>query len=269
MKKKCNLKGIICYYSGSGNTKLACAYLKNKIENADFELYNIVKNDAPDFDRYDFVGFATFADFYAPPKLMYSFVERISNHNGKRAFVFNTYGGISGRTIKAFSDLVEGAGFDVLTGFSLHMPESHPPSRKRGFASDNSPKEKDLKQFNDFIADLDNILSDIKLNKKVQKRKLRISLIGRILPISKRTQAKKDFGIQKLNEELCIECGVCMRGCPYEAITMNPKPVVDHDVCAGCWYCYNHCKQKAIFTKKLTGDYQYPKPNENVKSKLK
>jgi len=35
------MKGIICYYSGSGNTKLAMEYLTRKITNTDFELYDI------------------------------------------------------------------------------------------------------------------------------------------------------------------------------------------------------------------------------------
>lgn len=262
------MKGIICYYSGSGNTKLAINYIKNNIKNADFELYDIVKNDVSDFSKYDFAGFATFTDFGAPPKLMYSFIDKISNQNGKNAFVFNTFGAISGKTVKVFDKLVSGAGFNVLTGFSLHTPESYPPMRKRGMAYDNSPKEKDLKQFDDFISDLDTIIEDIKSDKEIKKRKLNISLMGRLLPVYKRTQAKKEFGIQNVNEELCTECSVCMKGCPYGAITMEPKPVFNHDICAGCWYCYNHCKQKAIYIPKFNGDYQYPKPNDNIKSKL-
>jgi len=262
------MKGIICYYSGSGNTKLACVFIKNKIKNVEFELYNIVKNDVPDFSEYDFVGFASFTDFGAPPKYMYSFVEKISNQNGKNAFVFNTYGSISGKTILEFDKLVSEAGFKVLTGFSLHTPESYPPMRKRGMAFNNSPKDKDLKQFNEFVTDLDTIINDVKTLKVVEKRKLTIKLIGNLLPVYKRTQAKKDFGIQNVNEELCAECSICMKGCPYEAITMDPKPVFNHDICAGCWYCYNHCKQKAIYTPKFKGDYQYPKPSDLLRSKL-
>ena len=262
------MKGIICYYSGSGNTKLACNYLKNKIKNADFELYNIVKNDIPDFGEYDFVGFASFTDFGAPPKLMYMFVEKISNQNGKNAFVFNTFGAISGKTIREFDKLVSEAGFKVHTGFSLHTPESYPPMRKRGMAYNNSPKEKNLNQLDEFITDLDTIINEVKSSKEVEKRKLKLKLMGRLLPVYKRTQAKKDFGIQNVKKELCAECGVCMNGCPYEAITMDPKPIFNQGICAGCWYCYNHCKQKAIYTPKFSGDYQYANPNENLKSKL-
>ena len=45
------MKGIICYYSGSGNTKLALEYMSKKITNTDFELYNIVRNEVPDFTK--------------------------------------------------------------------------------------------------------------------------------------------------------------------------------------------------------------------------
>ncbi len=262
------MKGIICYYSGSGNTRLVCNYMKSKIQNVDFELYNIVRNDVPDLSEYEIVGFASFTDFGAPPKYVYTFVEKIGNQNGKNAFVFNTFGANSGKTLTELGKLVSKAGFNVLTGFSLHTPESYPPMRKRGMAFDNSPKKKTLKELDDFILDLDSIISDLKSDTKVNKRKLKISFEGRLLPVFKRSQAKKDFGIQNVNPELCIECSVCMKGCPYEAIIMNPKPVFNHDICAGCWYCYNHCKQKAIYTSKFSGDYQYANPNAEIRSKL-
>ena len=77
-----------------------------------------------------------------------------------------------------------------------------------------------------------------------------------------------DFGMQDVNDSLCIECGTCEKICPYGAITMDPKPVFDHDICNGCWACYNHCNQKAIFTEKLSGEFQYPKPEKQLVDKL-
>ncbi len=263
------MKGIICYYSGSGNTKLALQYLSKKVDNVDFELFNIIKNDIPDFSKYNIVGFATFADFGAPPKLMYSFMEKIEKQNKKNAFVFNTFGFISGKTLKELGNLASKSGFNVHSGFSLHTPENYPPMRKMGRDYDNAPNPKELQLFDNFINDLKNIVGDLESGRTVEKRKLKSAFIGKLLPSFKRTQAKKDFGIQNVNEKLCNECGVCMKGCPYEAITMNPKPIFDHDICAGCWYCYNHCKQKAIFTPKFSGDFQYPKTGETLRKKLK
>ena len=263
------MKGIICYYSGAGNTTLAIEYLARKIKNTDFELYNIVRNEVPDFTGYDVVGFASWADFGAPPKLMQSFMARISNQKSKNAFVFNTFGAFSLKTLKVFGQWAEEAGFNVVTGYSFHMPENYPPMRKMGFANDKAPKPKEMAKFDKFIADFDTILADIKAGNAIENRKLKTDFMSLIMPAYPRTKAKEDFGVQVLNSELCNECGVCFRGCPYEAITMDPKPVFNHDICAGCWYCYNNCKQKAITTPKFKGEHQYPKPIDEVKRKLK
>ena len=265
MKK---IKGIICYYSGSGNTKLACEYLSRKIENADFELRNIVREKAPDFSAYDIAGFATFTDFGAPPQYMYSFVKNIVPQNGKTAFVLNTYGFISFKTLPALRDLVESAGFSVFTGFSLHTPESYPPMRRRGRDFDNAPNPKELMAFDEFVTRLDAAIGGMRSGRVITFERIKYPSILALVPGYSRKKAKSDFGIQNVKAELCNECGVCAKGCPYGAIALDPKPVFDHEKCRGCWYCYNHCRPKAIYTKRFRGEYQYPKPSDELRRKL-
>ena len=68
------MKGVILYYSGSGNTKLACQYISRNLTNIEIELFNMVKAEKiPDFDPFDIVGFATFTDFGDPPFLVQNF----------------------------------------------------------------------------------------------------------------------------------------------------------------------------------------------------
>ena len=57
------MKGIILYYSGSGNTRLACQYIAKNITGMEFDLFNVVKETNPEFKLYGLVGFATFTDF--------------------------------------------------------------------------------------------------------------------------------------------------------------------------------------------------------------
>ena len=161
------MKGIICYYSGSGNTKLAIEYLSKKITNTNFELYDIVKKEVPDFTNYDVAGFATFTDFGGPAQLMYSFFDKIKMQKDKPAFVFNTFGFISVRTLKELGNLATSKGFNVISGFSLHTPENYPPMRKRNKAYNDAPKPKELSNFDRitffhnfpfFIALLNNIV---------------------------------------------------------------------------------------------------------------
>jgi len=263
------MKGIIFYYSNSGNTKLAVEYLKSKIKNVEFELFNIVKNNPPNLLDYDIVGFSAWADFGGASQLFCSFVEKLEKQNNKIAFVFNTCGMLPGKTLPHMKRLVESKGFDVIAGYSLHTPESYPPLRKRGINFNNAPKEKELKNFDEFISKLSSIFEAIKENKPFEKIEIKVNPLMNLFKLPSRMSAKKDFGIQKVNEELCKECGVCANGCPYEAITLNPKPVFNHEKCMGCWFCYNHCTPKAIFTEKFKGDFQYPKPIEVLQEKLR
>ena len=261
------MKGIICYYSGSGNTKLACEYIKKKISNADLELYNIIRNVIPDFSVYDIVGFATFTDFWGVPQYFHDFFERINSTPGMNAFAFNTYGFISGKTLRQLIQLAKNKQLNVFAGYSLHTPENYPPMRVRNMTFDNAPKPSELKNFDAFISKLDFILGGIAKGKETEKE-IKIGLINRILPAFARTQAKKDFGQQDVDKSICTKCGVCAKGCPYEAINLNPYPVFDHSKCFGCWFCYNHCPTKAIFTKKFNGIGHYSKPINTLMDKL-
>ncbi len=261
------MKGLICYFSGSGNTKLAMQYLTSKIKNIEFELCNIRKENNPDFKKYELIGFATYTDFYAPPRYFYSFFEGIKAQHFKYAFVFNTYGCISSDTLQKLKKLAEMKGFKILSGHSLHCPESYPPMRKSRLTFDFSPNRKELTRFDNFIDNLSIQIEDIKNNKDPKYVQIKSPILSYIIQYS-RGKAKKDFGIQNINESLCDACGTCAELCPYKAIRLNPKPIFDHDKCNGCWVCYNHCTRKAIYAKKFRGDFQYPKPNDKLVKKL-
>ena len=77
------------------------------------------------------------------------------------------------------------------------------------------------------------------------------------------------MGEKFVDKSLCSECGICEKVCPYGAVELNPTPVFDQNKCYGCWSCYNHCPEKAIYTKKLRGVGHYSEPNEQLRKKLK
>jgi dihydroorotate dehydrogenase (fumarate) len=49
-----------------------------------------------------------------------------------------------------------------------------------------------------------------------------------------------------LIEEKCTKCELCVRVCPYFAITMQDKITFDHDMCFGCGLCISKCPTKAL-----------------------
>ena len=259
------MKGMICYYSGSGNTKLACEYIIGNLKGIEMDMHNIVKDGIPDLNNYDLVGFATFTDYWAPSILIEDFIKKLPQQKSKPAFVFNTYGFISGKTQKIFAEQVTARGFKVIAGHALHTPENFPPMIMAGRANEQAPNDKELKNFKDFISQLNSQVAQLGKGKELKKGKVK----GAMLPAFPRTKAKDDMGEKFIDEALCTECGVCKASCPYVAIHLDPKPIFDLDKCYGCWVCFNHCPTKAIYTNKFRGEGHYPKPIDGLKEKLK
>lgn len=263
------MKGIICYYSGFGNTKLACQYIIKNIKNIEIDIFNIVKDGMPDLRKYNIVGFAAFTDFLGPPYLVQTFIEKLPQQNNKLAFVFNTYGFIGGKTLKILDKWVTAKGFKVIAGHSLHTPESYPPMIAGGRGNEQAPDKKEMNEFNSFISELGRLLYLLGEGKEIQRKKTGVGLLNSLLPVFSRSKARKDMGEKYIDDALCKECGTCEKSCPYEAIKLNPKPIFNMAKCYGCWACYNHCPNKAIYTKKYRGIANYPKPHNQLMEKLK
>lgn len=267
--EKAALKGIICYYSGSGNTRLACQYIQNKVRSVSFEMFNITKGGIPDLSSYAAAGFATFTDFLNPPQLFLNFMDRLERQQNKPAFVFNSYGFINGRTCRTLAGKAGAKGFLVIAGHSLHMPESFPPMIAGGHGNEQAPDEKELEQFRQFVSRLDSALSLVTTGKAGELKKAKFNLASALWPPLPRTRSRNDMGLKYVDEDLCDECGICEKICPYSAVQLDPKPVFDMTKCYGCWSCYNHCPHKAIYTRKYRGRGHYPKPIDSVREKLK
>lgn len=262
------MKVLICYYSGSGNTKLCCNYIGNKLRDCSVDLFDIVRDRSLNIDNYDVIGFATFTDLLAAPQKFIDFVDSLKQQNNKPAFVFNTFGFITGHTIDHMRRLVKNKGFSVLAGHALHVPENYPPMIRAGKGFEDAPNSKEMNKFNRFIDNLELSLASVNSD-MIISHKIKIPFLFRLIPVFSRRITKKEFGIHNVKSELCRECGLCAKGCPYDAITMDPKPVFNHDKCHGCWYCYNICRNKAVYTPKFSGECQYPKPIDKLREKLK
>lgn len=261
------MKGLICYFSTTGNTLLACRYLARKVKNIDFDLYDITQNGLPDLDSYQVIGFAAFADFFSPSALICDFIHRLPQQNHKYAFIFNTYGNINGQTLKVLRDLVAKKGFTVIAGHALHTPENYPPMISRGISRAKAPNQRELEHFESFITHFDLLLHDLVQGKTLPEAKIKIGF-NRILPPPSREFARKAMGEKLVNLELCTACGICKKHCPYQAIELQPKPTFNSTKCYGCWSCFNHCPTHAIYTKQIKSGH-YPKPNEPLRNKLK
>jgi len=263
-----NLKGTFCIYSGSGNTRLACEYIASKLPRVEFDLIDVVQEEDVRLEPYDVVGFATFTDFFALPRRFQTFLKELPPQEGKPAFVFNTYGSFSGKTLKILGDLAADKGFNVLAGHSLHTPESYPPLNALGITSETSPDEEELEAFNRFIDRLAAKILVVETGEEIEADGVHLGLLNRLIPALPRTTSRTLMSDLHVDAERCTECGLCEQLCPYDAIVLDPKPVFDAERCYACWACYNHCPEKAIYTKRYKDVGHYPEPNARLQQKL-
>lgn len=58
-----------------------------------------------------------------------------------------------------------------------------------------------------------------------------------------------------IDQKICVACGVCMKACPRNAISIyrGCYAVVDEEKCVGCGLCGKHCPAGCI-CKKERGD---------------
>jgi len=261
------VKGLICCYSGTGNTRLACEAIARGVESVTFELFDVVRDGVPDLTGVDLVGFAAFADFLGPPMRTKTFLQSLPAQRGKPAFVFDTYGGFNGKTLELLYRWTTAQGFRVVESHALHTPENYPPMIRRGRTFADAPNPKELAAFEGFIAKLDAIGHALAAGEEVPRRRPPSGLF-RFLPATPRSQSRRTMGGKHVDPELCTECGVCREACPYGAIELTPRPVFNRAKCWGCWACYNRCPTRAIYTRRLRGAGHYPEPNAALMAKL-
>lgn len=262
------MKGLLYYFSNSGNTKLACQYLITNLKDIKFDLCSITDDNKIDISDYDLVGFACFADFLGPSKLMTDFIKKLPEQNGKFAFVFNTFGNFSGATLSTLNSIVSKKGFRVCGGFALHTPENIPNMIMAGLANTQAPNPSELDSFKVFISTLNTAIDKIKQN--ITPEKYSSFFIEFLMPPMPRFIANIIMGKKFVDNEKCTRCGICSNGCPYKAISIiNSVVEFNEKKCAGCWFCYNHCPSKAIYTKKYKCVAHYPEPIRELKEKLK
>jgi ferredoxin len=258
-----NMKGIIFYYSNTGNTKLACEYVCRHLPAVDFTLRSIVNASVSDLSPYEIVGFATWADFLSASPLFLRFIKSLPRQNGKNAFLICTYGMFYGRTLKRMYDAVIKRGFSVIAASALHTPENIAAMICSGKANVQAPDEKELASFKKFIEAVKNGTIDKKKNGKYV-----LPFSENFLPALPRFIGKLDMGKKMVDTARCTHCGFCVTVCPVNAISLHNSPLFDETKCNACWACFNRCPQKAIYTKKFRDRGHYPGPLPELIEKL-
>lgn len=263
------MKGLIFYFSGTGTTKLAVEYIAANMKNIDFDFHDMKETNVPDLRQYDILGFASYAQAFNPPKYVENFIKNLNKAEKKYAFIFNTFGFINGNTLNTLGKLVKHIGCRVIAGFALHTPESSPIMIRYKITSENSPNEKEMKKFNNFIKELDLIVKQVNAGEAVKEIVIKDNRVFALMGELSSASSLAIIGEKYVDQNKCIKCKLCQQKCPYNVVYFQDKyPKFDELNCKSCFICYNQCPTQAINSSKYT-TIRYRKPNDKIVSKLR
>jgi len=238
------MKGILYYFSGTGNTKWVADRFKEefRLNNIDLELTNIESLEEVSIKNYDFLimGFSIYAEMH--PKIVDDFLNRLpKTKKNIKAIVYSTQGGKSAAATSIMLRELEIRGFRVVIQSSIKMPNNY------YFAVKKKPTLNNQKEIlKNAEKKVKHLVSCFLENKELKEGVFLPRIIfGKISGRAFRKALPKLSRSITVTEE-CIKCGLCLRNCPKNNITFENGYAVFHSKCMLCLRCIHICPKNAI-----------------------
>lgn len=256
---------MIFYFTGTGNSLQAA---KTIAEQNGEELISIAEamNSKEQSFRYvlkdgESIGFVYPVYAWAPPKIVFQFIEKLELENYKNNYTFSvaTCGDNIGKTMEVLDAALREKGMGLDSGFSVTMPNNYI------IIGNVDPKEVEKKKLAEAAEMLKHINSVIKESQRgvfeVKKGFLPWILTSVINPMFNKNaiDTKKFYA-----DDRCNGCGICERVCNCRSITVQGKPQWG-EKCTQCLACIHHCPVKAIqYGKGTEKKGRYTNPNVRI-----
>ena len=235
---------MVFYYSGCGNSKFIAqsiaeafdekmVFIPEAQRNGDFE-YSLAEKEM--------IGFVFPIYSWRSPHLVDEFVEKLKL-NGKPSYVWTavTCGDNVGETEKLFRKELEKIGLYLNAAFCFKMPNTYVNMMGMSVDKPEVAEEKIAKA----KAKLPNVIDMIKDHAEYS------DMIKGAFPRFKSNVIGSGFYKWASDEPFfstdeCISCGMCVKVCPMQNITLENGRPVWHGNCNTCDACYHHCPKHAI-----------------------
>jgi ferredoxin len=246
------MRGLICCYSTTGNTRLVADRIGVALgaRGVETEVRDAVKESRfNDLGGYDIVGFGTPTMAWKPS---WGFLEVLGlvprQEKLVPSFVFCTSGGQPINTLRTMARLLSEKNFLVIEGLEVTAEVNWPVARQFGAKAQGfvgKPDEGDLEAVGPFAERIARQVSSKNLRAKIFD--FRVSPLHVIGKRAGPTELRRAMGTKRVDRKRCIQCATCATGCVARAISLRPYPVFSKR-CIGCWACYNTCPTGAITT---------------------
>lgn len=247
---------MIFYYSGCGNSRFIAKSIADSLGETLIFIPEAQREGRFEYTLADDekIGFVYPIYSWRPPHLVEEFVNDLKI-NGKPSYVWTavTCGDNVGETEKIFRNELKDKGLDLDAAFCFRMPNTY--VNMIGMSVDK-PEMAEGK-----IAKAKEKLP--KVIEMIAARKPFSDMIKGGLPRFKSNVIGSGFYKWASDKPFfstdgCISCGMCVKVCPMQNITLENGRPVWHGNCNTCDACYHHCPKHAIqYGKTTRGKGQY------------
>ncbi|WP_027626649.1 EFR1 family ferrodoxin [Clostridium lundense] len=238
------MRGILYYFSGTGNTKwigdrFKESFSRRKIE---VDLANIESIEEFEIDNYDFMILGTPIYAELEPKIVDDFIEKLPvNKNNMKVIIYSTQAAKTASAVSILKLRLEKKGYKIMSESMFQMSNNYyfGVGKKTEKHTFNVIKENAIKQVNGVVKSfINNKNTRVHLNYfRIAGAKISSKIYRKLLP-----KMSKNF----TSTEECIKCGLCLRNCPKGNITFENSVAVFHSKCMLCMRCIHICPVNAI-----------------------
>jgi ferredoxin len=259
---------MILYFSATGNSLAVARLLAERLNERLMLLTEAVQQDLTAEKRIGMV-FPSY-DFNLPPALP-DMIARLKISPQSYVFTVVTCGSAAGNCIWTLRRLLREKGIELAYSHKVSMPDNS------ALAFGRNPN-KQLGKFDRVPARMELIVREL----QAESHTLHYSWFGLLSWLLGRpavTRGMIHFLGPKVIVDKCNGCGTCVRVCPMNNITLQPRSVqtgeavqvaLTGDHCTVCLACVHACAQQAISTngQQARKDRQYRHPQIKLKDLL-
>lgn len=247
---------MILFYSGTGNSQYIAKKLSKELNDESLNLFERLKNK--DYSQITSEkAYVVVCPTYGwqIPHILNDYLLKVQLHGSNKIYFVMTCGEDIGNASKYVSKLCDSIHMEYMGCAEIVMPENY-------IALFNVPeKDEAISIIHQAEAEVSSIISDMKTNRKLKDKKINFIdkfKSGMINKVFYQVIVKDRKFVVNDN---CIACGICVKNCVMNNITLiDHKPEWNHN-CTHCMACICGCPKEAIeYGKASVGKPRYQCP---------
>lgn len=249
-----DMKRVIYWFSGAGNSELVATHLAQSLGQCTLVRLETINGELPQAIPADQIGLVFPTYYGGPPPLVTRFIrERLTLAEDSYLFVVVTHGGLPAYSNAITERFLTAASMQASLVATVKMVDTYiplfkiPTAQKQRIITERALKE------------VDSLAQLIAEEAIIVKRNLPFAGLffrwwQRFLP--KLEHLDQSFVITSA----CDQCQWCVQFCPTENIELQTKQITFLHHCQQCFGCYHGCPQQAIALKRrpFRGYTYYP-----------